>query len=161
MSGNTNAPTIRTTSWAAHRALVLVLATAACGNPASAPTTPKVDLVRTVSFDELCNWKYTDGFAGMPESVKALDGKRIEITGYLCAIDDREWFLAHLGHYDRAHCDAPSTNEMVVVTPPKDMKDPPGWHIKVVGTFDVKCVSVDGFCIQIYGLRAESVAIVD
>lgn len=148
----------------------LLLATVACGksanDPASSASEPLV-----VTFDDLSNWKYRDGFEGMPGTVKALDRKRIVLTGYV-----HSWGLdgdpmnpdsafrpivAKQKSYDRHSCDGPEPNEMVTVTPPKGAAIVDvGQRVKMIGTFVVECIREDGYVTQIYGLRADSIEVV-
>ena len=46
------------------------------------------DVAYPLTFRELSQWNYTDGLAGLPPSLRRLDGTAVELFGYLLPIDE-------------------------------------------------------------------------
>ena len=131
--------------------LVLLLVLAGCAQPAE--QSPQL-----VSFEQLNSWAYVEGLEGMPESVKALSGKRVKMTGVLLAIDEFEgcdFWLADPPALENHR--GPEAHQMVhVVFAQPVYMDSYMDGVSVVGTFRVKSVVVAGYVTEIFRLNVES-----
>lgn len=147
-----------------------LLGLAACATPMSvaeskviadleAGRLPGVD--QLVRFDELARWSYVEGLQGMPAKVKELSGKRVAMVGYWLPIDGPEALLVDsLAQYGL--CRGPEVNAIVrVVLSKGKAMDNAGRHVKVVGTFKVEATIMDGYCVDIYQLHADSLEVID
>lgn len=118
-------------------------------------------LDKIVTFDELSNWPYEDGLKGMPKAVRALDGKKVMMTGFMLPIDEVQnikEFLLVQSMWSCCFGQPPDINGIVRVVMPKGKTtdfffDP----LKVIGTFKVEATVLDGYCVDIYQLHVESV----
>jgi hypothetical protein len=118
------------------------------------------DLDKVVTFDELTSWVYEDGLKGMPKRVKDLDGKKVLMTGFMLPIDEVQnikEFLLVQSLWSCCYGQPPDIHGIVRVVMPKGKTtdyffDP----LKVIGTFKVEATVIDGYCVDIYQLHAES-----
>ncbi len=141
--------------------LVLLLALVGCAQsagPAGGDVQPAKQPPQLLSFKELTSWAYVEGLEGMPESVKALSGKRVKMTGALLPIDDFEgcdFWLADPPALESHR--GPKDHQMVHVVFAQPVRmDSYIDGVTVVGTFRVKSVVVDGYVIEIFRLSVES-----
>ena len=138
----------------------MLLGLVACGQPEQGGGKGVIDSspVKMLSFKAISSWRYDDDLVGMPESVKALSGLRVQMTGRLLAIDDlesRELLLSE--NREWAGCGGPAFHETVklVFAKPVDLNA----HldgVTVVGTFLVNPTFVDGYCVELFRLEVES-----
>ena len=112
-----------------------------------------------LTFDTLTSWRYQKGLDGMPESIKALDGKRVLMTGFMLPIDevkDIHQFLLVKSLWSCCYGKPPDIHGIVRCVMPKgkttDYQFDP---LKVVGTFKVEAVVQDGYCVDIFHLNIE------
>jgi hypothetical protein len=118
-------------------------------------------LDKIVTFDEISSWPYEDRLKGMPKRCKELDGKKVMMTGFMLPIDEVQHikeFLLVQSLWSCCYGQPPDINGFVRVVMPKGKTteyffDP----LKVTGTFKVEATVVDGYCVDIYQLHAESI----
>ena len=111
---------------------------------------------RVVTFAELANWTYVDGLQGAPQSVVQLSGQRITMRGYLLPIEGVEALLVGSLEPFRRPCPDVDVHEIVRVTLhrlPSD-EDFTG-QVTVTGMFTVGATVLDGYCVDIYQIRAD------
>lgn len=121
-------------------------------------------LDRILPFDELSSWAYEDGLKGMPKRVKDLTGKKVLMTGFMLPIDEVQnikEFLLVQSLWSCCYGQPPDIHGIVRVVMPKGKTtdyffDP----IKVIGTFKVEATMMDGYCVDIYQLHADSVEVI-
>lgn len=117
-------------------------------------------LDKIVTFDELESWPYEDALKGMPKRVRDLDGKKVLMTGFMLPIDEVQnikEFLLVQSLWSCCYGQPPDINGIVRVIMPDDKRtdyffDP----LKIVGKFKVEACVIDGYCVDIYQLEAES-----
>jgi len=117
-------------------------------------------LDKILPFDELTSWPYEDGLKGMPKRVKDLSGKKVLMTGFMLPIDEVQnikEFLLVQSLWSCCYGQPPDINGIVRVVMPKGKTtdyffDP----IKIIGTFKIEATVMDGYCVDIYQLHAES-----
>lgn len=117
-------------------------------------------LDKIVTFDEISAWPYEDALKGMPKRVKELDGKKVLMTGFMLPIDEVQnikEFLLVQSLWSCCYGQPPDINGIVRVVMPKGKTtdyffDP----LKIVGTFKVEATVLDGYCVDIYQLKVES-----
>jgi len=118
-------------------------------------------LDKIVTFDELESWPYEDGLKGMPVRVKELDGKKVLMTGFMLPIDEVQnikEFLLVQSLWSCCYGQPPDINGIVrVVMPGKKRTDYFFDPLKVIGTFKVEAMVIDGYCVDIYNLQVESI----
>ncbi|GAB4140038.1 MAG: hypothetical protein Fur0037_06450 [Planctomycetota bacterium] len=121
-------------------------------------------LDKIVTFDELSSWPYEDGLKGMPESVKALDGKKVLMTGFMLPIDEVQnikEFLLVQSLWSCCYGQPPDINGIVRVVMPKGKTadyffDP----LKVTGRLKIEAAMLDGYVVDIYQLHLESLEVI-
>ncbi len=112
-----------------------------------------------LTFDTLTSWRYQKGLDGIPENIRALDGKRVLMTGFMLPIDevrDIKEFLLVKSLWSCCYGKPPDIHGIVRCVMPKGkttdyLFDP----LKVVGTFKVEAVLQDGYCVDIFHLNVE------
>lgn len=117
-------------------------------------------LDKILPFDELTSWPYEDGLKGMPKRVKDLTGKKVLMTGFMLPIDEVQnikEFLLVQSLWSCCYGQPPDINGIVRVVMPKGKTtdyffDP----VKIIGTFKIEATVMDGYCVDIYQLHAES-----
>lgn len=121
---------------------------------------PGVDLVR---FETLAGWKYTKGLEGMPDTTKALDGKKVAMIGFMLPIDevkDIRHFLLVQSLWSCCYGTPPDIHGIVRIEMPKDRPIDYSFEpLLITGTLRVGATMEDGYCIDIYQLHADSVVV--
>ena len=116
-------------------------------------------------FHRLTGWRYTDGLQGMPDAVRALDGERVLMLGFMLPLDEvqgmREFLLVE-SLWSCCYGTPPDLNGIVRCVMPAGREldylfDP----IKVVGTFSVAPSIVDGYCVDVFQLQVEFLEVVE
>ncbi len=116
-------------------------------------------------FDKIDAWPYEDGFKGMPKDLKKWDQKRVVMAGFMFPIDEvediHEFFLVK-SLWSCCYGTPPDVNGLVKVIV-KGKKGIPYYYdpILLVGTFRLKKVLDEDFCVAIYELEAEVVKVLD
>ncbi|MFO1031749.1 MAG: hypothetical protein U1F60_11765 [Planctomycetota bacterium] len=116
-----------------------------------------------LSFGDIGGWTYVDGLQGMPESVMLLDGLRVEMVGHLLSIDGGVEALLVESLQQFGVCqEGPGINQVVQVSlPNRPAMDALYKRVKVTGLFSVRATVLDGYCVDIYQLRADNVAVIE
>lgn len=116
---------------------------------------------RRLTFDDLSGWKYEAGLDGMPEHIKGFAGKKVLMIGLMLPIDkveDIEEFLLVPSLWSCCIGQPPDINGIVRCVMPKgETTDYSSEPLQIIGTFEVEATMEDGFCLDIYQLRIESV----
>lgn len=146
-------------------ALAAALLAVSCLQPRAVGSDPRAGppeqeaQAERVSWRLLTRWKYLDGTQGMPDSVKQLSGRVVEIAGYLIPIQDSELLLIE-SPATLATCDS-EINQLVHVTLTQVPADALlGRKVKVTGSFKVGATYLDGYCVDVYRLRAHEVQVI-
>jgi len=120
---------------------------------------------QVLPFEEISKWKYTEALEGMPKKVKALDGKKVLMLGFMLPIDEvqniKEFLLVE-SLWSCCYGQPPDINGIVRCVMPDDKRldyqfDP----LKLVGTFEVEATMMDGYCVDIYQLNVDYVEVID
>jgi hypothetical protein len=112
-----------------------------------------------LGFDRLNDWEYTKGLEGMPADVRALDGSKVLMLGFMLPIDEVEHmreFLLVASLWSCCYGTPPNVHGIVRCVMPADravdyMFDP----VKVVGRLTVSETTQDGYCVDVYQLHVE------
>ena len=155
--------------WSRAR-VVPLLVLAACGGAKGVGDTPTganpegthaTRAAVPLTFADLGGWPYTDGVKGMPESIKRFAGQRVEMVGHLLPIEGVEALLVEsLKQF--VPCQGPEINQIVhVALPEKPAMETLQHRVKVIGLFSVGATVMDGYCVDIYQVRAESVTVIE
>jgi hypothetical protein len=116
-------------------------------------------------FEKIDAWPYEDGFKGMPKALKKWDKKRVVMAGFMFPIDEvediHEFFLVK-SLWSCCYGTPPDVNGLVKVVI-KGKKGIPYYYdpIFLVGTFHLKKVLDEDFCVAIYEMEAEVVKVLD
>jgi hypothetical protein len=108
---------------------------------------------------QLGGWTYIDGTQGIPESVRRLSGSTIRISGYPVPLDGNEMLLVpSLRALERDF----QVNQAIVVI----LAGPPSQEmftsrVRIAGVLQIDATRVDGYCIDIYRVRADDVEILE
>ena len=117
----------------------------------------KVD--RVLRFEQLDEWSYTDGLAGVPDEVAALSGESVLILGFMLPIDEVEQmreFLLVESLWSCCYGTQPNINGIVRCRMPADKPvDYQFEPIKLVGRFTVEATIEDGYCVDVYQLDVQ------
>ena len=123
----------------------------------------KLPGVEWLRFEGLAGWKYTNGLEGMPDTTKALDGKKVAMIGFMLPIDeakDVRHFLLVQSLWSCCYGTPPDIHGIVRIELPKDRPIEYSFEpLLITGTFRVGVTIEDGYCIDIYQLHADSVVV--
>ncbi len=114
-----------------------------------------------LEFDTLKSWRYVEGKTPIPDFIKKLDGKDIEMIGFmmpLTEVKDITEFLLVPSLWGCCYGQPPAVNHIVVVKMPKGQtarvfND----VIRVRGRFNVGETKQDGYLVSLYVLTAERI----
>lgn len=121
------------------------------------------DRTQKIDFSVLGKWKYIEGKTPIPANVKALDGKILELTGFMMPINEvkniRQFILIQ-SLWGCCFGQAPEANHILVVHMEDEKRvdfypDP----IRVTGRFSVGETREEGFLVSIYRLDAHKVEV--
>lgn len=92
-----------------------------------------------------------------------LDGLRVEMVGHLLSIDGGVEALLVESLQQFGVCqEGPGINQVVQVSlPNRPAMDALYKRVKVTGLFSVRATVLDGYCVDIYQLRADNVAVIE
>lgn len=116
-----------------------------------------------LKFNLLGGWAYTEGKTPIPEKVRALDGKRVEITGFMMPINEPQRLTRFIVVQSLWGCcfgQTPAVNHVIVVTmePGKVVNFYPD-PVRVTGVFSVGETREEGYLVSIYRLVGDKVAV--
>jgi hypothetical protein len=111
-----------------------------------------------LAWETLLGYEYQEGLEGLPEAVKALDGKRVTMAGFLLTLyefDDIKDFSLVASHWSCCFGMPPGLNGWVHVTLAAGQAGLPNTAepIKIAGTFRVREEQEAGYVVSIYGLE--------
>ena len=106
-----------------------------------------------LSIMELTNVEWRPG-KKLPKWVRALDGKRVSIKGYM-ALDTSEGSQKFRQTWDQCGCATKKANHFVEVDLGEKTTGYNPDEFTVVGIFSVGEVKEDGFVVSLYRLKAE------
>jgi len=120
---------------------------------------------RQLGFEELSSWPYRNGLEGMPGAIRALDGQRVTMLGFVLPLDEvtgmREFLLVQ-SLWACCYGTPPDLTGIVrVVLPEGQTLDWSGEPFEVRGVFRVAERRAEGYCTDIYQLDATSWAVVE
>lgn len=114
-----------------------------------------------LTFDTLKSWTYIEGKTPLPNFIKKLDGKNVEMIGFMMPLSEVKnitQFLLMPSLWGCCYGQPPAVNHIVVV------KMPPGQTtkffndvIRVRGTFNVGETKQDGYLVSLYVLTADKI----
>ena len=114
-----------------------------------------------IKFDILGAWKFIEGKTSIPQAVKKLDGKWIEVTGFIMPINETQHITRFILIQSLWGCcfgQTPDVNHIIVVHMEHGKtiefySDP----VRVIGQFSVGETREEGFLVSIYRLEANQV----
>jgi hypothetical protein len=117
-----------------------------------------------VRWERLKAYDYQPGLAGMPQDLRALDGKVVTMAGFLLPLyefEDIHEFALVGNHWSCCFGQPPTLNGVVTVKLPASLPGLPNTAepIRVVGTFRVKELKESGYVISIFAIDASKVSI--
>jgi len=128
---------------------------------ASAAVDPQDSRYTRLSFDTLKSWTYIEGKTPIPDFIKKLDGKEIEMIGFMMPLSEVKnitEFILVPSLWGCCYGQPPAVNHIVVV------KMPPGQTtkfandvIRVRGHFNVGETKQDGYLVSLYVLTADKI----
>jgi hypothetical protein len=112
-------------------------------------------------FDTLKSWTYIEGKTPLPDFIKKLDGKNVEMIGFmmpLSEVKDITQFILVPSLWGCCYGQPPAVNHIVVV------RMPPGQTtkffndvVRVRGKFNAGETKQDGYLVSLYVLTAEKI----
>ena len=110
-----------------------------------------------VPFASLSNWDYTDGLAGMPESVRSLADTDVTLVGFMLPIDEVEnitQFLLVASLWSCCYGTPPDLHQIVrCVMPAGETVDYTFEPLLLSGTLTVAPTIEDGYVVDIFQLH--------
>jgi hypothetical protein len=116
-----------------------------------------------ISFNKIGKWKFRDGKSSIPDEVKELDGKWVEITGYMHSINNTQYvsrFLVVQSLLDCCFGKLPAMNQFIdVMLPPGQVALSYGYQVKIIGKLTVGELRENGSLLSLYRLEAHRVEV--
>jgi hypothetical protein len=121
-----------------------------------------------VTWEELSGFGYVEGDI-LPSAILALDGQRVQVTGYLLALDGEEGGLhvnAVVSHIDLDVLDLelgvpPGIDETIIVSSDSDAHDLDRCSVRLEGVLSIGETKIDDILIDLYRMRADRVVELD
>jgi hypothetical protein len=114
-----------------------------------------------LTFDKLKSWTYVEGKTPLPAFIKALDGKDVEMVGFmmpLTEVKDVTEFLLVPYLWGCCYGEPPAVNHIVVVKMPKGQTTKVfNDTIRVRGRFNAGETKQDGYLVSLYVLTADQI----
>jgi len=127
----------------------------------SAPSEQEDPRYARLTFDTLKSWTYIEGKTPIPDFIKRLDGKDIEMIGFMMPLSEVKnitQFLLVPSLWGCCYGQPPAVNHIVVV------RMPPGQTtkffndvIRIRGRFSVGETKQDGYLVSLYVLTVERI----
>jgi len=116
-----------------------------------------------LKYDVLTNWTYEEGKTPIPDNVKALEGKYIEITGFMMPINETEnitKFIIVNSLWGCCFGQSPAVNHVIIVSmePGKAVDFYPD-PVKITGKFSVGETREEGYLVSIFQMEAFKVVV--
>lgn len=117
-----------------------------------------------LSWDTLGSYVYQEGLEGLPEAVKALDGQRVTVAGFLLPLyefDDIHEFNLVASHWSCCYGIPPGLNGWIHVQLADGKPGLPNTTepIRIVGTFRISENKDSGYVISIYAIEDAEAAV--
>jgi hypothetical protein len=116
-----------------------------------------------ITFNDLREYRFSRKANNpIPEKLKALQGKEVNIAGYMIpmseALDVTEFMLVQMPFFGCCYSVPPEPNETVMVKMQKGKSTPYVYSpIRVTGTFKIQETKIDGFVVSVYEIEATQV----
>lgn len=142
--------------------LVAAQTTAATGatNPVGAVTV-KIEGYRKLTFDTLKSWTYVEGKTPIPQFIKDLDGRNVEMIGFmmpLTQVENITEFLLVPALWGCCYGEPPAVNHIVLIKMPKGHTSKfYNDVIRVRGLFHVGEIREDGELVSLYTLTPDEI----
>jgi len=116
-----------------------------------------------LKFGTLGGWKYIEGKTPVPDDVRKLDGKLIEVSGFMLPVNETQnitRFIVVQSLWDCCFGQTPAVNHIIVVTMEqgRSVEFCPDF-VTVVGKFSVGETREEGYLVSIYRLEGKSVVV--
>lgn len=116
-----------------------------------------------LKFDVLTSWVYDEKNPAIPGNVKSLDGKEIEITGFMLPVNETQnitRFVLVNSLWGCCFGQAPAVNHVIVVTmKPGKVVDFYPDPVKVRGRFFVGETREEGFLVSVFRMEGKQVVV--
>ncbi len=116
-----------------------------------------------ITFNDLREYRFSRKANNpIPEKLKALQGKTVNIAGYMIpmseALDVTEFMLVQMPFFGCCYSVPPEPNETVMVKMQKGKSTPYVYSpIRVTGVFKIQETKIDGFVVSVYEIEASQV----
>jgi len=116
-----------------------------------------------ITFNDLREYRFSRKASNpIPEKLKALQGKEVNIAGYMIpmseALDVTEFMLVQMPFFGCCYSVPPEPNETVMVKMQKGKSTPYVYSpIRVTGIFKIQETKIDGFVVSVYEIEASQV----
>ncbi len=116
-----------------------------------------------ITFNDLREYRFSRKANNpIPEKLKALQGKEVNIAGYMIpmseALDVTEFMLVQMPFFGCCYSVPPEPNETVMVKMQKGKSTPYVYSpIRVTGIFKIQETKIDGFVVSVYEIEATQV----
>jgi len=117
-----------------------------------------------LSWDTLAAYTYQEGLEGLPDAIRALEGKKVTIAGFLLPLyefDDIHEFNLVASHWSCCYGIPPGLNGWIHIQLADDQPGLPNTTepIRVVGTFHAAERKDSGYIISIFAIEGAEAAI--
>ncbi len=116
-----------------------------------------------ITFNDLREYRFSRKANNpIPEKLKALQGKEVNIAGYMIpmseALDVTEFMLVQMPFFGCCYSVPPEPNETVMVKMQKGKSTPYVYSpVRVTGIFKIQETKIDGFVVSVYEIEASQV----
>ncbi|MDX2127463.1 MAG: DUF3299 domain-containing protein [Chloroherpetonaceae bacterium] len=116
-----------------------------------------------ITFNDLREYKYNRrGNSKVPDKLKGLEGKEVEIAGYMIpmneAMEVREFMLVQIPFFGCCYSVPPEPNETIMIRMEKGKSTEYVYTpIRVKGKFKISETKIDDFVVSIYQMEASDV----
>ncbi len=126
-------------------------------------TLSETDAVQRVYFKDFRSYPIHRQNAQVPDALMALDGKQIEVVGYMVPFDRIEnitqFILLQAPFMGCMHVPPPGANETLMIETERPLSSYTYDPLRITGTLSIDEVYVDGYLISVYtisGARVQS-----
>jgi hypothetical protein len=115
-----------------------------------------------IYFSELRRYPINRPNADVPENIAALEGKEIEIVGYMVPFDRieniRQFILLQAPFMGCMHIPPPGPHETLMIKTDNPMASYTQDAIRITGEMSIEEVYVDGYLISVYTIQASDIS---
>lgn len=138
--------------------LVIVIfsapALASSGSESKSVILSEADVVQRVYFKDFRSYPIHRRNAQVPDELMALDGKQIEVVGYMVPFDRIEnitqFILLQAPFMGCMHVPPPGANETLMIKTERPLSSYTYDPLRITGTLSIDEVYVDGYLISVY-----------